>query len=345
MAGEQGIMNILVTGGAGYIGSHTCVALLAAGHRVVIFDNFCNSHPEAVSRVARIVGRAPEVVRGDVRDLPALEEALRGYACEAVIHFAGLKAVGDSVADPLSYYDTNVVGSHRLMLALRKTGVRILVFSSSATVYGEPQSLPYTESHPLAPINPYGHTKRIVEDMMRDLHCAAPDMRMAILRYFNPVGAHESGLIGEDPKGVPGNLMPFIAQVAVGVRDTLSVFGNDYPTPDGTGVRDYIHVCDLADGHVAALNYLCGQEGLVTVNLGTGKGISVLEMIGAFEQAAGKSIPYRIAPRRAGDLAAYWADTGLARSCLGWKAVRGLEAMCRDTWRWQSQNPHGYGEH
>lgn len=335
-------MRILVTGGAGYIGAHTCVELLGAGHEVVILDNFHNSHPAAVERIGKIAGKVPALVKADVRDREAVEKALREHACGSVIHFAGWKAVGESAAKPLEYYDNNVVGTLRLLEAMKATGCKTIVFSSSATVYGVPQKLPYTEDHPLAPYNPYGRTKRFVEDMLRDLKAAEADWRIALLRYFNPVGAHESGLIGEDPNGIPNNLMPYIAQVAVGRRAELPVFGNDYPTPDGTGVRDYIHVMDLAGGHVAALNHIQGKPDLLTVNLGTGKGVSVLEMVKAFEKASGKQIPVRMMPRRAGDLAAYWADTGLASSLLGWVAKRSLEEICADTWRWQSQNPDGY---
>jgi len=335
-------MNILVTGGAGYIGAHTSVELLKAGHKVVVLDNFCNSHVEALSRIERITGKKPVLVRADVRDQAAVEAALKEHACEAVIHFAGLKAVGESVANPLLYYDNNVVGSLCLLMAMQTTGVRTLVFSSSATVYGEPKQLPYTEDHSLSALNPYGQTKLTVENMLRDLHGSAPEWRIAILRYFNPVGAHVSGLIGEDPQGIPQNLMPFIAQVAVGRREKLMVFGNDYPTQDGTGVRDYIHVTDLAEGHVAALNYLRTNDKRLTVNLGTGKGHSVLELAKAFEKASGKKIPYQIVARRPGDLAAYWADTKLAAQILNWKAGRTLEDMCADSWRWQSNNPNGY---
>lgn len=335
-------MRILVTGGAGYIGAHTCVELIRAGHDVVILDNFHNSHPAAVERIGKISGKPPALVEADVRDCAAVEQALREHACEAVIHFAGWKAVGESAERPLEYYDNNVVGTLRLLEAMRATGCRTIVFSSSATVYGVPQKLPYTEDHPLAPYNPYGRTKRMVEDILRDLKAAEPDWRVALLRYFNPVGAHESGLIGEDPNGTPNNLMPYIAQVAVGRRAELPVFGNDYATADGTGVRDYIHVMDLANGHVAALNHICNHLDLLTVNLGTGNGVSVLDMVKAFEKASGRSIPLRMMPRRAGDLAAYWADTALAESLLRWTARRTLEDICADTWRWQSLNPKGY---
>jgi UDP-glucose 4-epimerase len=335
-------MNIFVTGGAGYLGSHTCLELLKAGHDVTVYDNFSNSHPEALARVARLAGRAAKLVRGDIRDGAALAAALRASGAEAVIHFAGLKAVGESVEKPLFYYDNNVVGTVRLLEAMTEAGIKSLVFSSSATVYGDPLRLPLTEDHPLSATNPYGRTKLVIEDMLRDFHRSAPDWRIAILRYFNPVGAHESGLIGEDPQGIPNNLLPFVAQVAVGRREFLSVFGDDYPTPDGTGVRDYIHVVDLALGHLRALERLAAHEGLFAVNLGTGTGYSVLDMVHAFERACGHSIAYKIAPRRAGDVAACYAAPDTARALLGWQAERGLDAMCADTWRWQQANPKGY---
>jgi UDP-glucose 4-epimerase len=276
-----------------------------------------------------------------VREQSRLEEALKAYSCQAVVHFAGLKAVGESVEKPLDYYDNNVIGSHRLLRAMLATGVKSLVFSSSATVYGDPQFLPYTEDHPLAPTNPYGRTKFMVEEMLRDLHRAEPDWKIAILRYFNPVGAHESGRIGEDPRGIPNNLMPFVAQVAVGRRERLNVWGNDYPTPDGTGVRDYIHVMDLAEGHLRALHRL-DQPCCLALNLGTGQGYSVLDLVKAFEQASGRHVPLSFAPRRPGDLASYYADPTLAATTLGWQATRDLAAMCADQWRWQEGNPHGY---
>ncbi|EMC3962963.1 TPA: UDP-glucose 4-epimerase GalE [Pseudomonas aeruginosa] len=334
-------MSILVTGGAGYIGSHTCVELLRAGHEVVVFDNFSNSHPEVLNRVEQITGRKPMLVRGDIRDQAAIESALRQHQCQAVIHFAGLKAVGESVEKPLLYYDNNVVGTHRLLAAMQNCGVSTLVFSSSATVYGEPQRLPLTEDHPLSATNPYGRSKLVIEDMLRDVYLAHPDWRMAILRYFNPVGAHESGLIGEDPQGTPNNLMPYVAQVAVGRREFLNVWGNDYPTPDGTGVRDYIHVVDLAAGHLKALEALDRPQ-CIAVNLGTGVGYSVLDVVKAFEAASGQPVPYRIGPRRPGDVAACYADPRLAIQLLGWKAERDLAAMCQDHWRWQKHNPQGY---
>ena len=332
---------ILVTGGAGYIGSHTCVELLKAGHELVVFDNFSNSHPEALARVEKITGRKLNVVKGDIRDQGALEEAIRRFNCTAVIHFAGLKAVGESVEKPLDYYDNNVIGTHRLLQAMANCGVKTLVFSSSATVYGEPKFLPLTEDHPLSATNPYGRTKLVIEEMLRDLYRADPSWCIGILRYFNPVGAHESGLIGEDPQGIPNNLMPFVAQVAIGRRECLKVWGNDYPTSDGTGIRDYIHVVDLAIGHLKALARLSEPQ-CIAVNLGTGQGYSVLDVINAFAKASNRPVPYEFAPRRPGDVAACYADPSLADSQLGWKAARGLNAMCIDAWHWQLNNPTGF---
>ena len=333
---------VFVTGGAGYIGSHTCVELLQAGHEVTVFDNFCNSQPEALVRVQEITGRMLRVVQGDIRDGTALVAALKDSAASAVIHFAGLKAVGESVEKPLAYYDNNVLGALRLLEAMAQCHTRQLVFSSSATVYGDPQRLPLTEDHPLSATNPYGRTKLVIEDMLRDLHRSDADWRISILRYFNPVGAHASGRIGEDPQGVPNNLLPFVAQVAVGQREQVNVWGNDYPTPDGTGVRDYIHVVDLALGHLKALERLQAHAECRAINLGTGTGYSVLEMIEAFGQASGRPIPYRIAERRAGDIAACYADPADAAQLLGWRATRDLRTMCADAWRWQSSNPTGY---
>jgi UDP-glucose 4-epimerase len=333
---------VFVTGGAGYIGSHTCVELLQAGHEVTVFDNFCNSQPEALVRVQEITGRMLRVVQGDIRDGTALVAALKDSAASAVIHFAGLKAVGESVEKPLAYYDNNVLGTLRLLEAMAQCHTRQLVFSSSATVYGDPQRLPLTEDHPLSATNPYGRTKLVIEDMLRDLHRSDADWRICILRYFNPVGAHASGRIGEDPQGVPNNLLPFVAQVAVGQREQVNVWGNDYPTPDGTGVRDYIHVVDLALGHLKALERLQAHAECRAINLGTGTGHSVLEMIEAFGQASGRPIPYRIAERRAGDIAACYADPADAAQLLGWRATRDLRTMCADAWRWQSSNPTGY---
>ncbi|MDO8251644.1 MAG: UDP-glucose 4-epimerase GalE [Rhodoferax sp.] len=333
---------IFVTGGAGYIGSHTCVELLNAGHDVTVFDNFCNSQPEALARVKRITGKKPTLVQGDIRNGAALVAALAQSQATAVIHFAGLKAVGESVQKPLAYYDNNVVGTVRLLEAMTACDVKTLVFSSSATVYGDPKRLPLTEDHPLSATNPYGQTKLMIEEMLRDLYRSDPTWRIGILRYFNPVGAHVSGLIGEDPQGTPNNLLPFVAQVAVGRREFLNVWGDDYATPDGTGVRDYIHVVDLALGHIKALERLQNQSECLTVNLGTGVGYSVLDMVRAFEKASGKPVPYQVAPRRAGDIASCYADPAQALTLLGWRAERGLEAMCTDAWRWQSGNPSGY---
>ena len=335
-------MRVLVTGGAGYIGSHTCLELLETGHDLVVVDNLCNSKHEALARVQRLSGRALRFVRADLRDQATLEDLFRVEHVDAVIHFAGLKAVGESGTMPLTYYDNNLGGTLSLCRAMAAAGVRRLVFSSSATVYGEPASVPIREDCPLAATNPYGRTKLFIEEILRDLQRADPRWDIALLRYFNPVGAHVSGQIGEDPQGVPNNLMPFIAQVAVGKRERLEVFGDDYPTPDGTGVRDYIHVVDLARGHLAALDRLMRAPGLLVCNLGTGRGYSVLEMARAFEAASGRRIPYRIGPRRPGDIAACYADPELARELLGWQAERGLDAMVADTWRWQRSNPDGY---
>ena len=333
---------IFVTGGAGYIGSHTCVELLNAGHTITVFDNFSNSHPEAVARVERITGKNLRLVRGDIRDRAALVVALRESGASAVIHFAGLKAVGESVTQPLAYYDNNVVGTLRLLEAMGECGVKTLVFSSSCTVYGDPIKLPLTEDHPLSATNPYGRSKLMIEEILRDLHRSDASWRIAILRYFNPVGAHASGLIGEDPQGIPNNLLPFVGQVVVGRRACLNVWGNDYPTPDGTGVRDYIHVVDLALGHLKALDRLHKRAECLTVNLGTGRGYSVLEIVRAFEKASGRSVPYKIGPRRLGDIAACYADPQRAFELLDWRAERGIGAMCADTWRWQSSNPQGF---
>lgn len=334
---------ILVTGGAGYIGSHTVLKLLDAGFSVVIFDNLSNSSPVVVDRIAAIAGKAPLFVQGDVRDRAALKRVFQAHSFSAVMHFAGLKAVGESEADPLKYYDNNVSGSLALLEAMAQASVQSIVFSSSATVYGYPGYEQYHEDTPLAPVNVYGRSKLVIEEALRDMHRAHPSWRVALLRYFNPVGAHASGMMGEDPAGPPDNLMPYIAQVAVGKRPRLSVFGGDYPTPDGTGRRDYIHVEDLAAGHLAALRALRrGPDALLTVNLGTGRPYSVLEMIQAFERASGKPVPYDIVGRRAGDLPEYYADPSLAKQVLGWEARLGVDRMCEDTWRWQSLNPNGY---
>ena len=334
--------SILVTGGAGYIGSHTVLLLLEAGHRVVVLDNLSNSSRESLNRVERLVGKSVEFVEGDIRDANCLDALFSDYDIAAVIHFAGLKAVGESVAMPLSYYDCNVTGSLRLLEAMERAGVHTMVFSSSATVYGDPATVPIREDFPLSSTNPYGASKLHIEDMLRDLYRSNEKWKLALLRYFNPVGAHESGQIGEDPAGIPNNLMPYIAQVAVGKREKLGVFGGDYPTPDGTGVRDYIHVMDLAQGHLAALNALETNGGLLTVNLGTGRGYSVLEMVAAFSQASGRPVPYEIVERRPGDVASCYADPAHANAVLGWEAQRGIEQMCADHWRWQKQNPEGF---
>jgi UDP-glucose 4-epimerase len=331
------VSTILVTGGSGYIGSHTCVALGAAGRDILILDNLCNSKPEVIDRLKRLCGKRPAFIRGDLRDAALLDKLFAEHRIEAVIHFAGLKAVGESVARPLAYYDNNVRGTLELLAAMGRAKVKTLVFSSSATVYGDPASVPIREDFPRSATNPYGRSKLMIEDILADLHRAEPDWRIALLRYFNPVGAHASGLIGEDPQGIPNNLLPYVAQVAAGKREYLSVWGDDYPTPDGTGVRDYIHVCDLAEGHIAALDYLAREGGLLTVNLGTGRGHSVLEMVAAFERASGRPVPYRIAPRRPGDIAQCWADPALAQKLLGWSAKRDLDCMCADAWRWQRQ--------
>ena len=335
-------MNVLLTGGAGYIGSHTAVECLAAGHGVVVFDNLSNSSPKALERVAEIAGKQVKFVQGDIRDRGALRQLFAQHAIDTVVHFAGLKAVGESVEKPLLYYDNNIGGSIALFEVMAEAGVKSLVFSSSATVYGDPASVPITEDFPLSATNPYGRSKLFIEEMLHDIAAADPAFNIALLRYFNPVGAHESGLIGEDPQGIPNNLMPYIAQVAVGRRPHLNVFGGDYPTPDGTGVRDYIHVVDLARGHVAALDRLQQGRGVHTWNLGTGQGVSVLEMIRAFEVASGKKVRYQIVARRPGDVAQCWADPSRAVQDLQWRAALDLTRMCEDTWRWQQLNPEGY---
>jgi UDP-glucose 4-epimerase len=335
-------MNILLTGGAGYIGSHTFVSLAQAGYTPIILDNFSNAQPAVLERLQAITGKPVVCERGDVLDTAWVEEVIRRHAIGGVIHFAADKAVGESVAKPLKYFRNNIGGAISLMQAMENTGCNVLVFSSSATVYGDPEVVPIREDSPRTHTNPYGLTKLVMEDMLAAQCAAQPSWKVAILRYFNPVGAHPSGLIGEDPKGVPNNLMPYIAQVAVGVRPFLQVWGNDYPTPDGTGVRDYIHVCDLADGHVAALKALFESGRSLTLNLGTGRGHTVLDVVRAFEAASGRPVPYRFAPRRAGDAAQCYADPQLAQRELGWRATRTLADMCADTWRWQSRNPDGY---
>ena len=334
---------ILVTGGAGYIGSHTCVELLAAGYEVLVVDNFSNSKPEALRRVEEIAGRKlGAFYRADIRDKAALREIFKAHAIDAVIHFAALKAVGESVAKPLMYYDNNIAGTVALAEVMAEAGVKSLVFSSSATVYGDPASVPIREDFPTGPTNPYGRTKWMMEFVLSDLAAADPEWRVALLRYFNPVGAHASGRIGEDPNGLPNNLMPYVSQVAVGRLPQLRVFGGDYPTSDGTGVRDYIHVVDLAVGHVAAVRRLTERPGVLTVNLGTGRGYSVIEVVKAFEKASGRPVPYEIVARRPGDVAQCYAEPGLAERELGWRAERGIDEMCADAWRWQSSNPEGY---
>ncbi|TJZ79025.1 UDP-glucose 4-epimerase GalE [Chitiniphilus eburneus] len=335
-------MHILLTGGAGYIGSHTYVELIQAGFTPVIFDNFSNAKPEVVARLERITGRTVPCIQGDIRDRAALDAVFARWPIGAVVHFAGLKAVGESVEQPLAYYDNNFVGTVRLLEAMRAAGVRKLVFSSSATVYGDPHTVPIREDFPLSATNPYGRSKLMIEDMLRDLYRSDAGWDLAILRYFNPVGAHESGLIGEDPCGIPNNLLPYVAQVAVGKREKLSVFGGDYPTPDGTGVRDYIHVVDLARGHVRALEALRQSTGCFAVNLGTGQGYSVLDMVRAFERASGRPVPFQIVARRAGDIASCYADPAQAERVLDWRAEKTLDDMCRDAWCWQSGNPDGY---
>jgi len=335
---------ILVTGGAGYIGSHTCLELLTAGYEVVVVDNLCNSSRESLVRVEALAHRGLEFVEADLVDGSAVEALFRGHAFDAVVHFAGLKAVGESSAIPLRYYANNVTGSLVLFDAMARHGVKDLVFSSSATVYGDPASVPITEDFPLSATNPYGRTKLMIEDILRDLAVADAEWRVVLLRYFNPVGAHESGRIGEDPRGIPNNLMPYVMQVASGRRPQLSVFGGDYDTRDGTGVRDYIHVVDLSLGHLAALDAMSGIEGCVPVNLGTGNGTSVLEMVEAAKRASGRDVPYEIVGRRAGDVAECFADPARAASLLGWRAERDLDAMVADAWRWQEANPMGYGD-
>jgi UDP-glucose 4-epimerase len=338
---EQTGMAILVTGGAGYIGSHTCVELLRSGEDVVVLDNLSNARPEVPKRIEGIAAKSLTTIVGDVRDPALVRQVFAEHPIEAVIHFAGLKAVAESAEKPLLYYQNNVQGTLNLIDAMCSARVRTLVFSSSATVYGNPQRLPLTEDHPLHPANPYGHTKLMIEQILRDQARSDPGWRIALLRYFNPVGAHESGLIGEDPVGTPNNLMPYVARVAVGIYPMLNIFGGDYATPDGTGVRDYVHVVDLAAGHLAALASLRTQEGLFAVNLGTGNGHSVLELVAAFESVSGKSIPARIVDRRLADVASCYADVSLAARLLGWKATRDLRQMCADAWRWQQAHPAG----
>lgn len=338
-------MTILITGGAGYIGSHTALELLNEGYDVVVFDNLSNSSQESLRRVEELTGKQVCFYEGDVQDEDALRAMFKEQKIDAVIHCAALKAVGESVQKPLEYYQNNISGTLTLLKVMREVGVKNIVFSSSATVYGSPEEMPITEACPKGQCtNPYGWTKSMMEQIMSDVQKADPSWNVILLRYFNPVGAHKSGRIGEDPKGIPNNLMPYISQVAVGKLEKLGVFGNDYDTPDGTGVRDYIHVVDLAIGHVKAINYIFTNPGLDVINLGTGQGYSVLDMVKAFSKACGKEIPYEIKPRREGDIAMCYADPSKAAKVLGWKAERGLDEMCEDTWRWQSQNPNGYEE-
>ena len=338
-------MSVLVTGGAGYIGSHTVIDLIRNNFDVVVVDNLCNSKKVALERVEKIVGKSIKFYQEDVCDTKALREIFKKENIDAVIHFAGLKAVGESCKLPLKYYSNNLISTLNLLQVMNEFGCKNIVFSSSATVYGQPKSVPIREDFPLGPTtNPYGATKLMIEDMLRDIYKANPDMNIALLRYFNPIGADKSGTIGEDPKGIPNNLMPYITQVAIGKLKQLNVFGNDYPTPDGTGVRDYIHVVDLAHGHILALKKLATNPGLVTYNLGTGKGYSVLDMVKAFEKASGREVPYVIVPRRSGDIAECYADPTKAKEELGFVCQFGLDEMCQDSWRWQSQNPNGYGD-
>lgn len=337
-------MNVLITGGCGYIGSITSLQLAAAGHRPVILDNLCNGHAAVIDRIEELARVRPTFIHADIRDTALVERALTLHAIDAVIHFAGLKAVGESVASPLSYYENNVAGTLSLIRAMHAASINALVFSSSATVYDAGHAMPLSESAATAPSSPYGRTKLMSEELLRDIAAANPGWSVTLLRYFNPVGAHPSGRLGEDPRGVPNNLMPFLAQVAVGRRERLQIFGADYPTPDGTGVRDYIHVVDLADGHIAALERCRSAPGVHTFNLGTGVGHSVLELHAAFARASGRPLPYAVVARRAGDVAACWADVRKARAELDWRATRSIEEMCQDTWRWQESHPLGYGD-
>ena len=335
---------ILVTGGAGYIGSHTCISLIEAGYELVVFDNYSNSSSESIARVERIVNQNINLEEGDIRSRDDLRRVFKKYKIDSVIHFAGLKAVGESVEEPLKYYDNNITGTVVLCEIMKEFNCKQIVFSSSATVYGDPHTTPITEDFPLSATNPYGRSKLFIEEILRDISVSDSEWKIILLRYFNPVGAHESGTIGEDPNGIPNNLMPFISQTAVGKRECLSVFGNDYDTHDGTGVRDYIHVVDLADGHVKALDKINSIDKVTTVNLGTGNGYSVLDMVKAFEEASLKPVAYKIAPRRSGDVAKCFADPSYAKAILGWSASRGIKQMCEDSWRWQSNNPNGYSK-
>ncbi len=333
---------VLVTGGAGYIGSHTCIALHEAGFEFVVFDNLCNSSKESLARVEKLIGKSVNFIEGDIRSKSDLQKVFDNYSIDSVIHFAGLKAVGESVAMPLEYFDNNVSGTVTLCQVMKENNCKRIVFSSSATVYGDPHTVPIQENFPLSATNPYGRSKLFIEEILRDLFVSDNAYQIVLLRYFNPVGAHKSGTIGEDPNDIPNNLMPFISQTAVGKREKLSVFGGDYNTPDGTGVRDYIHVVDLAFGHVKALQKIASLTDVLTVNLGTGNGYSVLDMVKAFEKASQKAVPYQIVERRPGDIATCFADPSYAYEQLDWKATRGIDEMCEDSWRWQSQNPNGY---
>ncbi|WP_121627453.1 UDP-glucose 4-epimerase GalE [Poseidonibacter antarcticus] len=335
-------MKVLVTGGAGYIGSHTCIALHEAGFDFVVFDNLCNSSKESLKRVEKIIGKSIDFVQGDIRDKKALSSVFEKYKIDSVIHFAGLKAVGESVEKPHMYYDNNVNGTLVLCEVMKNYDCKKIVFSSSATVYGDPHTTPISEDFPLSATNPYGRTKLFIEEILRDIYISDNSNKIVLLRYFNPVGAHSSGTIGEDPNGIPNNLMPFISQTAVGKREYLSVFGGDYDTHDGTGVRDYIHVVDLALGHVKALQKIDSIDDVLTVNLGTGNGYSVLDMVKAYEKASGKKVPYKIVSRRAGDIAKCFANPSYAKEVLDWEASKGIEQMCADSWKWQSNNPNGY---
>jgi len=337
-------MSILVTGGAGYIGSHTCIALIEAGYDIIVFDNFSNASHESIKRVEYIVNQEIPLIEGDIRNKDDLISVFKKYSIDAVIHFAGLKAVGESVEQPLNYYDNNIHGTINLCEVMAQYGCKSIVFSSSATVYGEPPRTPIDETFPTSATNPYGRSKLFIEELLRDLHISDNSWKVILLRYFNPVGAHHSGTIGEDPNGIPNNLMPYITQTAVGKLTCLSVFGDDYDTHDGTGVRDYIHVVDLAKGHIKALEKINSIDTVLTVNLGTGTGYSVIDMVKAFKKASGKEVPYCIAPRRAGDIAKCYADASYAKEVLGWEAKKGIEEMCEDSWRWQVNNPQGYKE-
>lgn len=341
--GRDNKMSILVTGGAGYIGSHTCIELLEAGYEVVVVDNLCNSNEESLNRVKKITGKEVKFYNADIRDFDALDKVFKNENIESVIHFAGLKAVGESVEKPMEYYDNNITGTLVLCDVMRKNNCKSIVFSSSATVYGDPHTVPIKEDFPLSVTNPYGRTKLMIEEILQDISVSDPDWKIILLRYFNPIGAHESGLIGEDPKGIPNNLLPYVAQVAIGRHEFVRVFGNDYNTPDGTGVRDYIHVVDLAKGHVCAIKKIMEtNEKVLIYNLGTGNGYSVLDVIKAFGKACGKEVPYKIMDRRPGDIATCYADPKKAKDELGWEAKFDIERMCADSWRWQSMNPNGY---